>query len=92
MSAVAVVCRCSGPPVLKAAGHQASGRLRRRGYPRPEGARHRLRGHAWPGDRGRVRTGRYIDCMTGLGAFRLTQYARGGGCACKIPPGERRKP
>jgi selenide,water dikinase len=21
-------------------------------------------------------------------AFRLTQYARGGGCACKIPPGE----
>jgi selenide, water dikinase len=22
------------------------------------------------------------------GAFRLTQYARGGGCACKIPPGE----
>jgi selenide,water dikinase len=26
--------------------------------------------------------------MTGLGAFRLTQYARGGGCACKIPPGE----
>jgi selenide,water dikinase len=26
--------------------------------------------------------------MTGLGAFRLTHYARGGGCACKIPPGE----
>jgi selenide, water dikinase len=26
--------------------------------------------------------------MTGPGAFRLTQYARGGGCACKIPPGE----
>jgi selenide,water dikinase len=22
------------------------------------------------------------------GAFRLTQFARGGGCACKIPPGE----
>ena len=21
-------------------------------------------------------------------AFRLTQYAHGGGCACKIPPGE----
>ena len=21
-------------------------------------------------------------------AVRLTQYARGGGCACKIPPGE----
>jgi selenide,water dikinase len=26
--------------------------------------------------------------MTGLNGFRLTQYARGGGCACKIPPGE----
>ena len=26
--------------------------------------------------------------MIDLGAFRLTQYARGGGCACKIPPGE----
>jgi hypothetical protein len=32
--------------------------------------------------------GATFDCMTGLGAFRLTQYARGGGCACKIPPGE----
>ena len=21
-------------------------------------------------------------------AYRLTQYAHGGGCACKIPPGE----
>jgi selenide, water dikinase len=26
--------------------------------------------------------------MGGAGGFRLTQYARGGGCACKIPPGE----
>ncbi len=26
--------------------------------------------------------------MTDNGAIRLTQYARGGGCACKIPPGE----
>jgi selenide, water dikinase len=26
--------------------------------------------------------------MTDPSAFRLTQYARGGGCACKIPPGE----
>jgi selenide,water dikinase len=26
--------------------------------------------------------------MTDPGAVRLTQYARGGGCACKIPPGE----
>jgi selenide,water dikinase len=26
--------------------------------------------------------------MTRLDTFRLTQYAHGGGCACKIPPGE----
>ena len=26
--------------------------------------------------------------MTAVDSFRLTQYARGGGCACKIPPGE----
>jgi len=26
--------------------------------------------------------------VTAPDAFRLTQYARGGGCACKIPPGE----
>ncbi|MEV0705015.1 selenide, water dikinase SelD [Saccharopolyspora sp. NPDC050389] len=26
--------------------------------------------------------------MTGAAAIRLTQYAHGGGCACKIPPGE----
>jgi selenide,water dikinase len=26
--------------------------------------------------------------MTNPNGFRLTQYARGGGCACKIPPGE----
>jgi selenide,water dikinase len=26
--------------------------------------------------------------VTESGTFRLTQYARGGGCACKIPPGE----
>src|SRR5262245_27352801 len=26
--------------------------------------------------------------MTGPDTFRLTQFARGGGCACKIPPGE----
>jgi selenide, water dikinase len=26
--------------------------------------------------------------MTGESVVRLTQYARGGGCACKIPPGE----
>lgn len=25
---------------------------------------------------------------TGPGALRLTQYAAGGGCACKVPPGE----
>jgi selenide,water dikinase len=26
--------------------------------------------------------------MTAVETFRLTQYAHGGGCACKIPPGE----
>ena len=26
--------------------------------------------------------------MTAVETVRLTQYARGGGCACKIPPGE----
>src|SRR5262249_43244402 len=30
----------------------------------------------------------YIGRVAGPDAFRLTQYARGGGCACKIPPGE----
>ena len=29
-----------------------------------------------------------MDRVTNPGAVRLTQYARGGGCACKIPPGE----
>ena len=29
-----------------------------------------------------------FDGMTDPGPFRLTQYAHGGGCACKIPPGE----
>jgi hypothetical protein len=33
--------------------------------------------------------GASFDRMTGAGAFRLTQHARGGGCACSIPPGER---
>jgi selenide, water dikinase len=35
-----------------------------------------------------ARTGITFDRMTGPDGFRLTQYARGGGCACKIPPGE----
>ena len=26
--------------------------------------------------------------MTATQTYRLTQYAHGGGCACKIPPGE----
>ncbi len=26
--------------------------------------------------------------VTDQGTYRLTQYAHGGGCACKIPPGE----
>jgi selenide,water dikinase len=29
-----------------------------------------------------------LDSVTDNGAFRLTQFAHGGGCACKIPPGE----
>jgi len=36
-------------------------------------------------DRGRLR--RYRLVMTST-LYRLTQYAHGGGCACKIPPGE----
>src|ERR1700758_4973761 len=32
--------------------------------------------------------GTTLGGMTRRGAIRLTQYARGGGCACKIPPGE----
>jgi selenide,water dikinase len=29
-----------------------------------------------------------LDLVTAVDAIRLTQYAHGGGCACKIPPGE----
>ena len=29
-----------------------------------------------------------METMTSRLAYRLTQYAHGGGCACKIPPGE----
>jgi len=29
-----------------------------------------------------------LERVTDTAGFRLTQYARGGGCACKIPPGE----
>jgi len=32
--------------------------------------------------------GTIFDRMTGPDALRLTKYARGAGCACKIPPGE----
>ena len=28
------------------------------------------------------------ETTSGTGPYRLTQYAHGGGCACKIPPGE----
>ena len=31
---------------------------------------------------------RTVRDMTTTTAYRLTQYAKGGGCACKIPPGE----
>ena len=36
----------------------------------------------------RGQIGNYIGRLAGPGTFRLTQYARGGGCACRIPPGE----
>jgi selenide, water dikinase len=32
--------------------------------------------------------GTRFDRVTAVDDFRLTQYAHGGGCACKIPPGE----
>jgi selenide,water dikinase len=40
--------------------------------------------------RGQVRktAGYYSSGMATQAQVRLTQYARGGGCACKIPPGE----
>ena len=51
----------------------------RRRRARPSGtARARCKGRA----------GITLGNMTDPGAFRLTQYAHGGGCACKIPPGE----
>src|SRR5215831_3826383 len=43
---------------------------------------------AIPGAAGLLRAWHYIGHMTGPDSFRLTQYARGGGCAWKIPPGE----
>ena len=70
-------------------GHQAPGRLRGRRYPRPGGSRRpgigARRAGATGGASGR---GASSDRMSGPDAVRLTQYARGGGCACKIPPGE----
>src|SRR5215471_21452378 len=42
----------------------------------------------FPAPLGLLRPGITFGRMTGLNGFRLTQYARGGGCACKIPPGE----
>src|SRR3954447_21663352 len=29
-----------------------------------------------------------LDRVSNTGGIRLTQFAHGGGCACKIPPGE----
>src|SRR5215471_14704481 len=77
------------PPVLKTGGAtrhpdasgadvtraQAPPAIRARGTPLPR----------WPR---RVRPGPTFDRVTAVASFRLTQYARGGGCACKIPPGE----
>ena len=48
-------------------------------------------GQDTPGRRdqgGVVGRGSIVDRMTGPDVVRLTQYAHGGGCACKIPPGE----
>ena len=44
--------------------------------------------HRRPVPVGLFGSGTTFDRMTDPGAFRLTQYAHGGGCACKIPPGE----
>lgn len=38
-------------------------------------------------DHGPIIAGRMV-AMTSLSTHRLTQFAHGGGCACKIPPGE----
>jgi selenide, water dikinase len=37
---------------------------------------------------GGAAAGTTVERVTGPDGVRLTQYARGGGCACKIPPGE----
>src|SRR5215831_21373210 len=69
-------------------GHQAPGRLRGRRLPAP--GRHPPSG-TWPASPravGGCGQGTRFDRMTGVATVRLTQYARGGGCACKIPPGE----
>src|SRR4051812_29658611 len=60
----------------------------REGHQPPE----RLRDHPSAAQAGRVRAVRHPACksagMTTTASLRLTQYAHGGGCACKIPPGE----
>jgi hypothetical protein len=63
-----------GPRAQRGAADQASGR----------------RGLLWPlgPTTSAGRLAHYIGGVAGLDVFRLTQYARGGGCACKIPPGE----
>jgi selenide,water dikinase len=54
-------------------------------------ARHQTR-NASAGHSRRSAAKTYIDPVTAPSsspaAFRLTQYAAGGGCACKVPPGE----
>ena len=41
-----------------------------------------------PGGRPALADGTDDRYIAGMTTVRLTQYARGGGCACKIPPGE----
>ena len=89
MSAVAVVLR-----VFRSTGFEGRGSPGIRTPPPPRLPASSGRSPSAPRARlGRVAEGVFepgatFDCMTGLGGFRLTQYARGGGCACKIPPGE----
>ena len=73
-------------PLLKTGGPPGTQTPPRPRLPRPRGARHPLHGAAQPADIFPAEA--TFDGMADPGPFRLTQYARGGGCACKIPPGE----
>ncbi len=77
------------PPVLKTGGPPGTRTLPGPTLPAPV----RRPPSAPPGAPGRATKagfgrGTTFGRRSGPGGFRLTQYARGGGCACKIPPGE----